>query len=122
MFMQHDEQPPASTQDNTEDESMESDEKGDIPAKDKYANRKQNKKLYSEEGMLNTKLKKAEKKRLKKDSRPSTKEHGMDDDYDFGVDYMRTETSTDVANEGSLASTSSKNRFEVPSGVELDTE
>lgn len=122
MILEHDEQPPASTQDNEEDESMESDEKGDIPAKDKYANMKQNKKLYSEEGMLNTKLKKAEKKRLKKDSRPSTKEHGMNDDYDFGVDYMRTETAMDAANDGPPASTSIKNRFEVPSGVELDAE
>ncbi|XP_075481423.1 guanine nucleotide-binding protein-like NSN1 isoform X2 [Primulina tabacum] len=120
MIVEHDEQPPASTQNNVEDESMESNEKGDIPEKEKHANRKQNKKLYSEEGMLNTKLKKAEKKRLKKDSRPSTMEHGMDDDYDFGVDYMRTETATDVAYDGSAAS--SKNRFEVPSGVELDTE
>ncbi|XP_073316808.1 guanine nucleotide-binding protein-like NSN1 isoform X2 [Primulina huaijiensis] len=122
MIVEHDEQPPTSTQNNVEDESMESNEKGDIPEKDKYANRKQNKKLYSEEGMLNTKLKKAEKKRLKKDSRPSTMEHGLDDDddYDFGVDYMRTETASDVANDGAPAS--SKNRFEVPSGVELDTE
>ncbi|XP_073063633.1 guanine nucleotide-binding protein-like NSN1 isoform X2 [Primulina eburnea] len=119
MIVEHDEQPPASTQNNVKDEPMESNEKGDIPEKYKHANREQNKKLYSEEGMLNTKLKKAEKKRLKKDSRPSTMEHGMDDDYDFGVDYMRTETATDVANDGSPAS--SKNRFEVPSGVELDT-
>ncbi|XP_073150627.1 guanine nucleotide-binding protein-like NSN1 [Henckelia pumila] len=122
MDLEHDEQPPASTQDNVEDEPMESDERGDIPEQDKYANRKQNKKLYSEEGMLNTKLKKAEKKRLKKDSRPSTMDHDMDGDYDFRVDYVRMETAADDADESGTAGQSSKNRFEVPAGVELDTE
>ncbi|XP_073015958.1 guanine nucleotide-binding protein-like NSN1 [Primulina eburnea] len=121
-ILENDEPPPASTHDSAEDESMESDEKDDIPEKDKYANRKQNEKLYSEEGMLNTKLKKAEKKRLKKDSRPSTMDHDMDGDYDFNVDYVIMETATDIADDSGQDGKSSKNRFEVPAGVELDAE
>ncbi|XP_073317740.1 guanine nucleotide-binding protein-like NSN1 [Primulina huaijiensis] len=121
-ILENDEPPPASTQDSVEDESMESDEKGDILEKDKYANKKQNEKLYSEEGMLNTKLKKAEKKRLKKDSRPSIMDHDMDGDYDFNVDYVIMETATDIADDSGQDGKSSKNRFEVPAGVELDAE
>ena len=44
---------------------------------------RQNEKLYAAEGILNTKMKRAEKKRRKKAAKVDT----MDDDYDFKVDY-----------------------------------
>ncbi|XP_057796297.1 guanine nucleotide-binding protein-like NSN1 [Salvia miltiorrhiza] len=108
---------------NDDDEPMESGEEDEnvTSAKEKSATVKQNEKLYGEEGMLNTKMRKADKKRRKKENQTSscTMEH---DDYDFKVDYvkdseMETETGDEV-----VADEAKKNRFELPSGVELDNE
>lgn len=58
-------------------------------AKGKSATSKQNEKLYDAQGILKTKLMKAEKKKRKK----SSKKNGMEDedqgsdDYDFKVDF-----------------------------------
>lgn len=84
------------------------------------AKSRQNEKLYTEEGMLNTKLRKAEKKRRKKD-RASTASDMMDDDYDFKVDYVK-ESIMDDAEDDITVNESMKNRFELPSGNELDNE
>ncbi|KAL1550329.1 guanine nucleotide-binding protein-like NSN1 [Salvia divinorum] len=68
-----------------DDQTMESgeDEQGD--AKEKSATVRQN-----EQGMLNTKRRKADEKRRKKDNnQPSTMEHDGNDDYDFKVDYVK---------------------------------
>jgi nuclear GTP-binding protein len=50
---------------------------------------KQNEKLYAEEGILNTKLKKGEKKKRKVAKKTDS------DDYDFKVDYIKEESSMD---------------------------
>uniref|UniRef100_A0A0V0IJJ5 Putative guanine nucleotide-binding protein-like 3-like n=1 Tax=Solanum chacoense TaxID=4108 RepID=A0A0V0IJJ5_SOLCH len=86
----------------------------------KSASSRQNEKLYTEEGMLNTKLRKAEKKRRKKD-KPSIASD-MDGDYDFKVDYIKKDSGMDDADEVVATDESKKNRFELPSGVELDNE
>lgn len=103
-----------------DDQPMESGEEKAI-VKEKSASSRQNEKLYVEEGMLNSKLKKAEKKRRKKESKTSAMEHDGDEDYDFKVDYNR-DSAMEIGDED-IAVESSKNRFELPSGVEeLDNE
>ncbi|XP_049411116.1 guanine nucleotide-binding protein-like NSN1 [Solanum stenotomum] len=87
----------------------------------KSASSRQNEKLYTEEGMLNTKLRKAEKKRRKKD-RTSTTSDMMDGDYDFKVYYFKKESAMDDAEDDMTPNESKKNRFELPSGNELDNE
>ncbi|KAK4785003.1 hypothetical protein SAY86_001692 [Trapa natans] len=69
----------------------------------------QNEKLYTAEGILNPKIKRAEKKRRKK---AKSAGEAMDEDYDFKVDYMK-----------SMGSDSEDDEIigEVPmSGVEFD--
>ncbi|KAL4607699.1 hypothetical protein ACB092_09G193800 [Castanea dentata] len=66
--------------------------------KGKTATSRQNEKLYAVEGMLNTKMKKAEKKRRKK-AEKSIPEDAMDDDYDFKVDYVKKGSAMDVGDE-----------------------
>lgn len=56
---------------------------------------RQNEKLYSAEGILNTKMRKAEMKRRKK----AKKVDAMDDDYDFKVDYVKKGFSMDFGEE-----------------------
>lgn len=93
--------------------SMASEEDGAEKNKGKTATSKQNEKLYAVEGMLNTKLKRAEKKRRKKADKLNS-EDAMDDDYDFKVDY---------ANKGSAMDAGDQIIGEVPmSGIELDDE
>ncbi|KGN44791.1 guanine nucleotide-binding protein-like NSN1 [Cucumis sativus] len=81
--------------DNSEDESMEQDEKDNddtSKVKGQDATSRQNEKLYSVEGILNTKMRKAEKKRRKKanNSISSVSTDAMeDDDYDFKVDFKK---------------------------------
>lgn len=99
---------------------MESGEENAI-LKQKSASSRQNEKLYAEEGMLNAKLRKAEKKRRKKENQSFAMEHDGDDDYDFKVDYIRGDSAMDTGNEA-IADENNKNRFELPSGVELDKE
>lgn len=103
-----------------EDEPMDSGEGDGGQAKGKSASSRQNEKLYGEEGMLNTKQKKAEKKRRKKD-KPSTASD-MDGDYDFKVDYVKKDSAMDDADEVVATDGSKNNRFELPSGFELDNE
>jgi len=123
IFMDlNDEEPKPSTQgdedpkgiaDDGGDVSMASEEDGAEKNKGKTATSKQNEKLYAVEGMLNTKLKRAEKKRRKKADKLNS-EDAMDDDYDFKVDY---------ANKGSSMDAGDQIIGEVPmSGIELDDE
>ncbi|XAR60985.1 hypothetical protein NMG60_11034551 [Bertholletia excelsa] len=107
------------TTDNSGDEIMDSEEDVAPKPRARTAGSRQNEKLYAEEGMLNTKLKKAEKKRRKKADKLSG--DGMDDDYDFKVDYARTESAMDLGEESEKVDASSQTRFDVlTSGVELD--
>ncbi|KAG4192432.1 hypothetical protein ERO13_A07G156300v2 [Gossypium hirsutum] len=76
------------------DEHMASEEEDAEKAKSKSASSRQNEKLFAVEGMLNTKMKRAENKRRKKAKNKLTPgDDAMDDDgdndYDFGVDYVR---------------------------------
>ncbi|EYU46344.1 hypothetical protein ABFS82_04G051400 [Erythranthe guttata] len=107
-----------STSEGNGDQPMESDEEDNatVLEEEKLSNssRRQNVKLYGEEGMLNTKLRKASKKRLKRENRPVA----MDDD--FKVDDLTDDCDMDVRNNDDVAEKSNKNRFELPSGVELD--
>ncbi|KAL3328343.1 hypothetical protein AABB24_035801 [Solanum stoloniferum] len=102
------------------DEPMDSGEGDGAQTRGKSASSRQNEKLYGEEGMLNTKQKKAEKKRRKKD-KPSTASD-MDGDYDFKVDYIKKDSAMDDADEVVATDESKNNRFELPSGVQLDNE
>ncbi|KAG5252157.1 guanine nucleotide-binding protein [Salix suchowensis] len=68
---------------NNDDEPMEPEDDIANKPKAKTETGRQNEKLYAAEGILNTKLKRAEKKRRKKAAKVDT----MDDDYDFKVDY-----------------------------------
>ncbi|XP_057765250.1 guanine nucleotide-binding protein-like NSN1 [Salvia miltiorrhiza] len=118
MVMLEDKEPP---QGNDDDQPMASgEEDGKVNAKEKSATVKQNEKLYAEEGMLNTKMRKTDEKRRKKKNQPSAMEHDGNDDYDFKVDYTKDsamETGDEVEDDETK-----KNRFELPSGVELDNE
>ncbi|KAH0659932.1 hypothetical protein KY289_028680 [Solanum tuberosum] len=106
---------------NDRDVSMDAGEDDAGRTSGKSASSRQNEKLYTEEGMLNTKLRKAEKKRRKKD-RASTTSDLMDGDYDFKVDYFKKESAMDDAEDDMTPNESKKNRFELPSGNELDNE
>ncbi|CAK9321980.1 unnamed protein product [Citrullus colocynthis] len=79
--------------DNSEDdESMEQEEDNNDEGKGKGqdATSRQNEKLYSAEGILNTKMRRAEKKKRKKASKSSVSTDAMeDDDYDFKVDFQK---------------------------------
>ncbi|KAJ9176560.1 hypothetical protein P3X46_011862 [Hevea brasiliensis] len=72
------------TKDDAEDQYMGSEEDAN-KSKAKTTTSRQNEKLYAVEGILNTKMKRAEKKRRKK----AAKVDAMDDDYDFKVDYIK---------------------------------
>lgn len=132
MKLQTDAQQVAATEgENTEEANMNDDEEmgcegdGAKPEKSKTASRRQNEKLYGEEGMLNTKLKKAEKKKMKKNNKSAMMEDDviMDGDYDFKVDYVKKNTAMDLGEEeDGKAEDISKNRFELPSGVDLENE
>ncbi|KAJ4850984.1 Guanine nucleotide-binding protein-like nsn1 [Turnera subulata] len=99
---------------NDEDEPMGS-EKDDVSkAAAKNATSRQNEKLYSAEGMLNPRMKRAEKKRRKK----AAKVDSMDDDYDFKVDYVKKDSTMDADDDDD-----DEIIGEVPmSGVEFDDE
>ncbi|KAL8494277.1 hypothetical protein ACS0TY_025175 [Phlomoides rotata] len=119
MTILEDNEPPQGPIEGMDDQTMESGEEKVI-VKEKSAKSKQNEKLYAEEGMLNSKLKKAEKKRRKKESKSSAMEHDGNEDYDFKVDYVK-DSAMEIGNED-IADESSKNRFALPEGVELDNE
>lgn len=92
------------------------------PLKAKTASSRQNERLYAEEGILNTKLKKAEKKRRKKDNQSTAMEDDLNDDYDFKVDYVSKGSAMEIGDGVGLEDENSKNRFELPSGVDLENE
>lgn len=123
--MQHAAEPEA---ENTEanmddDEEMGSEEEDARAEKPRTVSRRQNEKLYAEEGMLNTKLRKAEKKKMKRNNKSAIMEDdNMDDDYNFKVDYVRKDTAMDLGEKDAKADDISKNRFELPSGVDLENE
>ena len=73
------------------DEPIASEEDDAEKPKSKSATSRQNDKLYAVEGMLNTKMKRAENKRRKKAKNKLTSGGNAmdDDDYDFGVDYVK---------------------------------
>ncbi|OMP05171.1 hypothetical protein COLO4_09004 [Corchorus olitorius] len=77
------------------DEPMASDEDAE-KAKSKSGASRQNEQLYAVEGILNTKMKKAQNKRRKKaKNKLATTDDAMDDDdYDFGVDYVKGKDQT----------------------------
>ena len=118
---QGDEQPQPSTlgdqeskemsDDGEDDESMGVEEDGAGKTKAKTAGSRQNEKLYEAEGILNPKIKKAEKKRRKKANKTTAMEN---DDYDFKVDYVKKGSAMEDS-EGS------SDDGEAPmAGVELD--
>lgn len=92
------------------------------PLKAKTGSSRQNERLYAEEGILNTKLKKAEKKRRKKDNQSTAMEDDLNDDYDFKVDYVSKGSAMEIGDGVGLEDENSKNRFELPSGVDLENE
>ncbi|KAG6422338.1 hypothetical protein SASPL_118906 [Salvia splendens] len=118
MTMLEDKEPPQANDVDQPMESGDEDEKA-TSVKEKSATVRQNEKLYAEEGMLNTKRRKADKQRRKKENQPSAMEHDGNDDYDFKVDYVESamETGDDVE-----ADETKNNKFGLPSGVELDNE
>ncbi|XP_010524693.1 PREDICTED: guanine nucleotide-binding protein-like NSN1 [Tarenaya hassleriana] len=78
------------------DESMGTEEDHGGKSKDKSEASKQNEKLYSAEGMLNTKMQRAEKKKRRKKASKSSGDLMEDDDnedYDFKVDYVKNKAS-----------------------------
>lgn len=81
-----------------DDQSMLGEENDGGKAKGKTPNSRQNEKLYDAEGILNTKMKRAEKKRRKKASKSSSVD-AMDDDYDFKVDFVKKGSAMDVSDE-----------------------
>ncbi|KAM7521799.1 hypothetical protein LguiA_011701 [Lonicera macranthoides] len=99
-LLEEDEEPEPSTRgknttdgeiDSSKDEPMvqADDAAGEKTAKS--ASSRQNDKLYAAEGVLNTKLKSAEKKKRK----VSKKTDSMEDDYDFKVDYIKDGSAMD---------------------------
>ncbi|KAJ0559862.1 putative GTP-binding protein, orthogonal bundle domain superfamily [Helianthus annuus] len=95
-----------------EDESMaEYNDSEEVTVKNSSS--RQNEKLYAAEGVLNTKLRKAEKKRRKK----ANKLAPMDGDYDLKVDNTRNGSAMDVGDEGDddvSVNNVMKNRFALP--------
>ncbi|XP_076883240.1 guanine nucleotide-binding protein-like NSN1 [Bidens hawaiensis] len=86
----------------------------------KNSSSRQNEKLYAAEGVLNTKLRKAEKKRRKK----ANKLVPMDGDYELKVDNNMNGSAMDVGDEGdddALVNGAMNNRFALPdSALELE--
>ncbi|KAL7084412.1 hypothetical protein ACP275_14G222000 [Erythranthe tilingii] len=99
------------------DQSMENAEENAV-TKEKSGISKQNEKLYAEEGILNGKVKKAEKKRRKKEVQKPAKEGDGNDDYDFKVDYVKKSSAMDTDEDGR----ENENKVELPSVVDMDKE
>lgn len=109
--------------DNDVDESMECDK--DV-GKDKgnSAASRQNERLYTADGILNPKIRRAEKKKRKKANK-ATSDPMDDDDYDFKVDYFKKGDTMDA--EGSKSEDDNEGgddeqvNSEVPmSGIQVD--
>ncbi|KAK9049608.1 hypothetical protein SSX86_031422 [Deinandra increscens subsp. villosa] len=94
-----------------EDESMvENNDSEEVKVKNSTS--RQNEKLYAAEGVLNTKLRKAEKKRRKK----ANKLASMEGDYDLKVDNVANGSAMDVGegDDGVSVQEITKNRFALP--------
>ncbi|XP_011024714.1 PREDICTED: guanine nucleotide-binding protein-like NSN1 [Populus euphratica] len=103
---------------NNDDEPMESEDDNANKTKAKTEISRQNEKLYSAEGILNTKMKRAEKKRRKKAAKVDT----MDDDYDFKVDF-KNGSAMNVEDKSGKMDDESPIPAEVPmSGIQCDDE
>lgn len=103
---------------NNDDEPMESEDDNANKSKAKTEISRQNEKLYSAEGILNTKMKRAEKKRRKK----GAKVDAMDGDYDFKVDYKKG-SAMNVEDRSGKMDDDSPITAEVPmSGIQCDDE
>ncbi|KAJ6956428.1 guanine nucleotide-binding protein-like NSN1 [Populus alba x Populus x berolinensis] len=103
---------------NNDDEPMESEDDNANKTKAKTEISRQNEKLYSAEGILNTKMKRAEKKRRKK----GAKVDAMDGDYDFKVDYKKG-SAMNVEDRSGKMDDDSPITAEVPmSGIQCDDE
>ncbi|KAJ1432425.1 P-loop containing nucleoside triphosphate hydrolase, partial [Sesbania bispinosa] len=108
---------PENMADNDVDESMEYD---DDASKNKgnSAAIRQNEKLYAADGILNPKIRRAEKKKRKKANKVSS--DPMNDDYDFKVDYFQKEAAMDADGSKSEDDDEQANS-EVPmSGIQVD--
>jgi nuclear GTP-binding protein len=107
-------------EDNDEDESMECDKDYVSKDKGKSASSKQNEKLYTADGILNPKIRRAEKK--KKKANKTGASDPMDGDYDFKVDYFQKDTMDDgTKSEEDNDGDDEPVNTEVPmSGVEVD--
>ncbi|KAF7820445.1 guanine nucleotide-binding protein-like NSN1 [Senna tora] len=81
-------------EENDADVCMDGEDADDGKNKGKSGASRQNEKLYAEEGMLNTKLRRAEKKKRKKANKAAS--DAMDGDYDFKVDYFQKGTAMDA--------------------------
>ncbi|KAJ7950397.1 guanine nucleotide-binding protein-like NSN1 [Quillaja saponaria] len=121
-MLQDDAQPKPSTEgredpeDKGVDESMEYEESDLNKNKGKSGTSRQNMKLYEAEGILNPKMKKAEK-RSKKANR--SRADATDGDYDFKVDYTKKGTAMDA--DGSEAEDDDQVIGAVPiSGINLE--
>jgi len=113
---------PENVNDNDEDESMECDKDDVSKERVKSASSKQNEKLYTAEGILNPKLRRAEKKKKKKANKASSSDP-MDGDYDFKVDYFKKDTMDADESDGGDDNDGDDEQVntEVPmSGVEID--
>ncbi|KAK3205661.1 hypothetical protein Dsin_019707 [Dipteronia sinensis] len=111
---------PEDVSNNVNDQPMGCEEDNTGKSKGPTGTRKQNEKLYSAEGILNTKKMKAEMKRRKK----AKKVDAMDDDYDFKSDYFKKGSAMDDDG-GNMSEEDDENpiKAEVPmSGIELDDE
>ncbi|KAK1408567.1 hypothetical protein QVD17_40452 [Tagetes erecta] len=100
-----------------EDESMaEINDSEEVTVKNSSS--RQNEKLYAVEGVLNTKLRKAEKKRRKK----ANKLASMEDDYNMKVDNTNTDSAMDVGEGDDELSVRqvANNRFALPDTLELE--
>ncbi|XP_043706384.1 guanine nucleotide-binding protein-like NSN1 isoform X2 [Telopea speciosissima] len=83
-----DNEPPKEMNEDNGDQPMGSDEQDTGKTVAKTVNSRQNEQLYMAEGILNTKLRRAEKKKRKKAKSSGTDD--MDADYDFKVDYSKS--------------------------------
>lgn len=81
-----------------EDEPMSCEEKIPAECKTKSASSSQNEKLYTAEGILDPRKRRAEKKRRKANKHENSNE--MDTDYDFKVDYRMKDRPSDMIDEG----------------------
>lgn len=75
---------------------------------------RQNEKLYATDGMLNTKMRRAEKKKRKKAKKAVASSDPMDGDYDFKVDYFQKGASMDDAEESKSEDDYEQVNSEVP--------